>query len=72
MSQFDCDYPCPKCGSKVELFGTDCYPEEGIGAECINMNCDYELTISCTVRIDCLRDTVRNAHSFVYKRLKNV
>jgi hypothetical protein len=68
MSQFDCDFPCPICGSKVTLFGTDCYPEEGISAECSNLECDYELKISCSKRIDCLREAVKNAHSFIYSR----
>lgn len=70
MSQFDCDYPCPKCGSKVELFGSDCYPEEGISAECMNLDCDYELSISCSIRTNFLRDTVREAHSIMWKFLK--
>lgn len=57
---------CPLCGSKVELFGTDCYPNEGIGAECMNLKCDYELEISCSVRTNFLRDTVREAHSILF------
>ena len=70
MSQFDCDYPCPKCGAKVELFGTDCYPDEGIVAECTNLSCDYELVISCSIRTNLLRDTVREAHSIMCRLLK--
>jgi hypothetical protein len=46
--------------------------EEGIGAECMNMKCEYELAITCTMRTDQLRETVRAAHSFMYNLLKNV
>ena len=66
------DYPCPKCGSKVELLGSDCYPEAGISVECTNVKCDYELKISCSIRTNFLRDTVREAHSAMWNLLKGV
>lgn len=36
---------CPKCGGKVEAYGSSCYPEDGVCVECVNDNCDYELSI---------------------------
>jgi DNA-directed RNA polymerase subunit RPC12/RpoP len=38
--------PCPLCGSKVHLTGTDCYPEEGIEVECSSSNCEYGVSVA--------------------------
>jgi hypothetical protein len=63
-----CDKPCPQCGGVVELFGSACYPEDGISAECLNEECDYELRLYC--RADNLIDVVKRAHGFVYNAIK--
>ena len=68
--QFICDQPCPLCGSEVQVFGSDCYPESGIAAECMNLDCDYELKITCSVRTNFLRNTVKEAHNIMCKLIK--
>ena len=60
-----CSEPCPLCGGDVYVFGTDCYPSDGISFECMNDKCQYEGNITCTVRVDCLRDAAKLAHDFI-------
>jgi hypothetical protein len=62
-----CSESCPLCESAVEVFGTDCYPEEGIVAECTNEDCSYNLTLSSSVRVNCLMEAIKVAHNFMVR-----
>jgi len=35
--------PCPFCGCKVDICGSDCYPEEGYSYECRNLECFLDI-----------------------------
>lgn len=68
---YKCNEPCPLCGGIVEVYGSDCYPEDGITFECMEETCQYEGFISCNIRTNCLVEAAKNAHDFIYKN-KNI
>lgn len=68
--KYICDKPCPICNSEVQLFGSDCYPVDGIIAECQNDDCQYELSVTCSIRTNNLLQTTKKAHDFMYSTIK--
>ena len=63
-------YNCPKCNSKVEVCGSDCYPNSGIDIECTNDNCDYIITLKCSERSNYQMETIKLVHDLLYNRIK--
>ena len=46
--------PCPYCNSTVEMYGTECYPEEGIEIECTK--CEFNMYLSIPKRTNKLKE----------------
>lgn len=67
-----CDEPCPFCGSEVQVYGSDCYPEDGITFECINEKCNYIGDLSCNKRVNCLLNAAKIAHNFISKNISKI
>lgn len=53
--------PCLKCKSKVIIYGSECYPEEGMTVECNNHDCDFEMELTADMRTDKLREALSTA-----------
>lgn len=66
-SNYICDEPCPKCGGQVQLYGSECYPEDGITFEC--EICNYEGNVSVNDRCDCLMEIAKQSHKIIYNKL---
>jgi len=56
---------CLKCNSGVKIYGSECYPEEGISVECDNLDCDYEIVIQTSLRTNKLKEMVRLVHETI-------
>lgn len=69
-SKYVCKEPCPVCGARVEIFGSECYPEDGIQFECTKDGCDYSGELSCSKRFDCLLEATKIAHDTISKKAK--
>lgn len=50
--------PCPKCGSNVEITGSECYPDSGLLIECTHDNCDMMFLLSVNLRSTILKDNI--------------
>ena len=69
--RYKCKDNCPICGSPVEVFGSDCYPIDGINIECTAVPCEYMLMVSSTISSNVLLDTAKEAHAAFCKNFKN-
>ena len=58
---------CPKCQSKVEMSGSECYPESGIIIECSDLDCDYYMDIQNSIRSNALRGALAKAHNHIVR-----
>lgn len=63
--EYKCKEKCPICGSDVEVFGSECYPVDGITAECTSDSCCYSLDVNCTVRSNGLINITKVAHGLL-------
>ena len=52
---------CPKCKSKVIIYGSECYPEEGMSVECNNLDCDMEIELKIDMRTNKLKEALKAA-----------
>jgi hypothetical protein len=59
--------PCPKCKSKVIICGSECYPESGMGIECNNFDCDFELELKVDIRTNKVRKALAAAYNILAK-----
>ena len=57
--------PCPICGQPTVAIGSECYPKEGISVECTSDTCEFEIGITCTVRVDGLKEVAKKAHNII-------
>ena len=71
VNKFICDEYCPVCGAEVQLFGSECYNEDGISAECDNDDCSYrvEIRVECGVAFSGLREIVECLHNDICQRV---
>jgi len=70
-NKFICEENCPMCGAEVQMFGSECYNEEGIEIECMNDDCDYRVIIrvECNIAFSGMRDVVEILHSEICQRI---
>jgi hypothetical protein len=61
--------PCPKCGWPVKIFGSECYPEDGITIQCTQESCSYYLTMIMNYRSDDLKQRAIIAHNLKGKKI---
>ena len=52
---------CPKCESKATIYGSECYPDDGMVVECDNHDCAMEIRLSINLRTDKLKDAIKAA-----------
>ena len=52
---------CPKCKSKITIYGSECYPDEGMSVECDNLDCDMEVSLKINLRTNKLKIALKAA-----------
>jgi len=61
---------CPVCKSELNIFGSECYPEDGFVVEC--PKCIYELRLSVNLRISGLKSIVMKVQEIVNEIVQEV
>ena len=59
---------CPVCEGVIHIFGSECYPEYGFNAEC--EDCDYEMTMTVSTRVDNLRSIVEKTQEMINENIQ--